>query len=60
MTQTTGGIISKECPLHISNVALFNPQTNKADRVGFRFIEKDGKQVKVRYFKSSNELVDPI
>ena len=50
-----GGIVEKEAPLQISNVALYNPATEKADRVGFKFLE-DGK--KVRYFKSNNELVD--
>ncbi len=50
-----GGIIEKEMPIHISNVALYNPETQKADRVGFKFLE-DGK--KVRYFKSTNEVVD--
>lgn len=50
-----GGIVDKDMPIHISNVALFNPATSKADRVGFKFLE-DGK--KVRVFKSSGELVD--
>ncbi len=50
-----GGIIEKEMPIHISNVALFNPQTKKADRVGIKRLE-DGR--KVRYFKSTNEVVD--
>jgi large subunit ribosomal protein L24 len=50
-----GGIIEKEMPLHISNVALLNTTTDKADRVGFRTLE-DGR--KVRYFKSNNEVVD--
>jgi len=50
-----GGIIEKEMSLHISNVALFNGTTEKADRVGFRTL-KDGR--KVRYFKSNNEVVD--
>ena len=44
----------------ISNVALYNPVTQKADRVGFRFIEKDGVTHKVRYFKSTNEGVDLV
>ncbi|MDX2320058.1 MULTISPECIES: 50S ribosomal protein L24 [unclassified Moritella] len=48
-----GGIVEKEAALDASNVALFNPATSKADRVGFRF--EDGK--KVRFFKSNNELV---
>ncbi|ROR34835.1 50S ribosomal protein L24 [Inmirania thermothiophila] len=50
-----GGILEKEAPLHVSNVALYNPQTKKADRVGFKFLE-DGR--KVRYFKSTGEVVD--
>ncbi len=52
---TAGGIVEKELPLHISNVALFNPITNKADRVGFKTLE-DGR--KVRFFKSNGEVVD--
>lgn len=55
-----GGIISKEGPVHVSNVALYNSVTDKADKVGFRLIEKDGKTHKVRYFKSNNELVDLV
>jgi large subunit ribosomal protein L24 len=50
-----GGIIEKEMSLHISNVALLNTTTDKADRVGYRTLE-DGR--KVRYFKSNNEVVD--
>lgn len=50
-----GGIINKEIPVDISNVMVFNPQTDKGDRVGFRRLE-DGK--KVRYFKSNNEVLD--
>ncbi len=50
-----GGIVDKEMPLHISNVALFNPATNKGDRVGFKILE-DGR--KVRVFKSNGEVVD--
>jgi large subunit ribosomal protein L24 len=51
----TGGIIEKDMPIQVSNVGLYNPETQKADRVGFKFLE-DGK--KVRYFKSTNEVVD--
>ena len=51
----SGGIVDKEMPLDISNVALFNPAINKADRVGFRTLD-DGR--KVRFFKSNNEIVD--
>jgi large subunit ribosomal protein L24 len=49
-----GGIIEKEMPLHVSNVALYNPSTRKADRVGFRRLE-DG--TKVRFFKSNGEVL---
>jgi large subunit ribosomal protein L24 len=50
-----GGILDKEMPIHISNVALYNSQTGKADRVGFKVLE-DGR--KVRVFKSTKEVVD--
>jgi large subunit ribosomal protein L24 len=50
-----GGILNKEMPLHISNVALYNPVTDKGDRVGFKILE-DG--TKVRIFKSNQEVVD--
>ena len=53
MTGTTGGIVDKVMPIHVSNVALFNVATGKADRVGFKFV--DG--VKVRVFKSNDEVV---
>ena len=49
----TGGIIEQEAPIEVSNVAILNSETGKADRVGFRL--EDGK--KVRFFKSNNELV---
>jgi large subunit ribosomal protein L24 len=49
-----GGIVDKDMPIHISNVALFNPATGKADRVGIKVLE-DGR--KVRVFRSSGELV---
>ena len=50
-----GGIIEKEMPINVSNVALFNPATQKADRVGFKQLD-DGR--KVRVFKSNGEVVD--
>jgi len=50
-----GGIVDKEMPLHVSNVALYNPTTGKADRVGMRMLD-DGR--KVRVFKSNGEVVD--
>jgi large subunit ribosomal protein L24 len=50
-----GGIVEKEMPIQLSNVALFNPGTQKADRVGFKILD-DGR--KVRVFKSNGEVVD--
>ncbi len=55
MTGVQGGIIEKEMPIDASNVMLYNPVTDKGDRVGFRTLE-DGR--KVRYFKSNGEVVD--
>jgi len=55
MKGLAGGIINKEMPIDISNVALFNPATQKGDRVGFKTLD-DGR--KVRVFKSSGEVVD--
>jgi large subunit ribosomal protein L24 len=55
MAGVEGGIIDKAMPMAISNVMLFNPMTNKGDRVGFKTLE-DGR--KVRYFKSNGEVVD--
>ncbi len=49
-----GGIIEKEAPIHSSNVSIFNPATQKADRVGFKHLE-DGK--KVRFYKSNQEVI---
>lgn len=50
-----GGIVEKEASLHLSNVALVNPATGKADRVGYKVLA-DGK--KVRVFRSSGEAID--
>ena len=50
-----GGIIEREAAIHISNVMLYNPVTQKGDRVGFRTLEGGRK---VRYFKSNHEVVD--
>jgi large subunit ribosomal protein L24 len=55
MKNTTGGIIEKEMPLHISNIALYNPATQRADRAGIKVIDGDKR---VRYFKSNNEVID--
>jgi large subunit ribosomal protein L24 len=54
MKGVAGGIVDKDMPIHLSNVALFNPATKKPDRVGFKVLE-DGR--KVRVFKSNSELV---
>ncbi len=51
---TTGGVITKSMPIHQSNVAIFNPATAKADRVGFKLLD-DGK--KVRVYKSSGDEI---
>ena len=50
-----GGIVEREAPIHVSNVAMFNPAAGKADRIGFKSLE-DGN--KVRIFKSTGEAVD--
>jgi len=55
MAGIEGGIVEKAMPISISNVMLFNPMTNKGDRVGTKILE-DGR--KVRYFKSNGEVVD--
>jgi len=55
MKGVTGGIIDKEMPVHVSNVALFNAATQKADRIRVKTLE-DGR--KVRVFKSNGEQVD--
>ena len=52
---TPGGIVEKEMPLHVSNVAIWNPVSNQADRIGIKMLE-DGQ--KVRFFKSNDEVVD--
>ncbi len=54
-TGISGGIITKEMPINISNVGLYNPQTKKADKVGYKVLD-DGR--KVRFFKSTNEVID--
>jgi large subunit ribosomal protein L24 len=55
MKGLTGGIVDKDLPIHISNVALFNPATKKADRAGVKTLQ-DGR--KVRIFKANDEQVD--
>jgi len=55
MKGVTGGIVDRDMPLHVSNVALYNPATKKGDRVGVKVLE-DGRRV--RYFKSNGEVID--
>ena len=55
MKGVTGGIVDKDLPIHISNIALFNPATKKADRAGIKQLD-DGR--KVRVFKANGEQVD--
>jgi large subunit ribosomal protein L24 len=55
MKGTTGGIVEMEKPIHVSNVAIFNAATKKADRVGMKTLE-DGR--KVRVFRSNGEVID--
>ncbi len=55
MKGTTGGIVDKEMPLHVSNVAIFNPTTKKGDRIGVKLLD-DGRRV--RYYKSNGEVID--
>ena len=52
---TTGGIMEREASIHISNVAHIDPKTNKASKVGYRFLE-DGR--KVRFARNSGEVID--
>ena len=52
MKNEPGGIVSKEMPIHVSNIAIWNPVTGKGDRIGIRMLD-DGR--KVRFFKSNKE-----
>ena len=54
-TGENGGIIDKEAPIQISNVMIFNPHTQKGDRVGFKTLEDNRK---VRFFRSNGEVID--
>ena len=55
MKGETGGIVDKEMPLHVSNVAIFNPVTKKADRVGVKVLDGG---CRVRVFRSNGEMID--
>ena len=58
MRGDAGGIVERDMPIHISNVALYNPQTQKADRVGIKLVGEGEQARKARFFKSNGELVD--
>ena len=58
---SAGGIIDKEAPLHVSNVAHVDPKTGKPTRVGYKFIEPKGKgdkPTKIRFARGSGEVID--
>ena len=55
MKNQPGGIVTKEVPIHVSNVAIWNPVTEKPDRIGFKLLE-DGR--KLRFFKSNGEQIN--
>jgi len=54
MKNQPGGIVAKEMPIHVSNIAIWNPVTGKADRIGMRILD-DGR--KVRFFKGNGEQI---
>lgn len=58
--ENKGGIITREAPLHVSNVAHYNSITKRAGKVGFKCIESNGVMKKVRYFKSNDEIIDRV
>ncbi len=58
VTHPQGGVIAKEAPLHISNVALRDPKTGKATRVGFKFVGEGAQRRKVRVAKGSGVQID--
>ena len=55
MKNQPGGIVTKEVPIHVSNVAIWNPVTQKPDRIGFKLME-DGR--KLRFYKSNGEQIN--
>ena len=52
-----GGIKEIPSPIHISNLAVYNPSTGKPDKIGFKFVENDGQMKKIRVFRSNQESV---
>ena len=57
-TRQPGGIVEKEMPIHISNVMVVCSACGKPTRVGYKFVEVDGKQKKVRFCKKCNEVME--
>ena len=57
MRGVEGGVVAKNMPLAISNVAILNPETKKADRVGIKLVEGEGKVKRVRVFKSNGAVI---
>jgi len=58
MKGVTGGVSDRDMPVHVSNVALYNPQTQKADRVGIKHTGEGKDAAPARFFKSNGELID--
>lgn len=56
--ENKGGIVTLEAPLHVSNVAHYNPITKKADKIGFKYLENGDVTKKVRFYKSNSEIID--
>ncbi|MDO5483451.1 MAG: 50S ribosomal protein L24 [Desulfovibrionaceae bacterium] len=56
--QQPGGIVEKEMPIHVSNVMVVCSACTKATKVGYKYIESDGKQKKVRFCKKCNEVME--
>lgn len=58
MRGVEGGVVAKNMPINVSNVAILNPETQKADRVGIKVIKEEGKKVRrVRFFKSNGAQI---
>lgn len=56
--QQEGGIVTKEASVHISNIMIVNPVTQKRDRIKFKMVDQNGKSKKVRSFASSGDVID--
>lgn len=56
----TGGIVEQEAPIHISNIALYSEEAQGAEKVGIRVRDADGKSVRERYFKTSDNAVPEV